>query len=478
MSFRYHGNYCGPGYTGGKFAGTGDYSVAPTDGLDSLCRDHDFGYGLGDEDLADQQLVKNTRYGLDKEGLLKLGFTLKQKLYNPLFVNMPKNKSKQVAMVPMSAAKQVLSQAFKAGKRLQRQADRSSSSGDMSMSSSSLIPQGMNRSRNRSSSNNVFVYESPKHGEFVADINGSVSLVVTNYNLNPGNATTFPYLSKIAQNFNRYEFEFLEFVYEPAVSQYAAQGQVGKIIMAFDFDAADPSPTTKTQLEDMEPHTDGLPCEYLKLSVNRADLGISGPRYVRLGAVAAGLDIKTYDIGALFLASIANTNTTVAGELHVRYRVRLYDPILSAQAVAAANISVSLFGTNGNESAPTSTVSFTPVLGLTLLNGLSLVNTSGTIALPVGTFLIDYMANATNVSGANLTAAYCALYDVSNAAYLTPAGSAGTPEIIISAGTTEISVSGTWALVNNVARSIKLLCSTTFSAGTVYWYGSIRIALA
>jgi len=55
MRFKYHGNYCGPGY------GDPTYSAPAIDKLDSVCKDHDYQYDLG-EDLAeaDFQFARDT----------------------------------------------------------------------------------------------------------------------------------------------------------------------------------------------------------------------------------------------------------------------------------------------------------------------------------------------------------------------------------------------------------------------------------
>lgn len=50
-----YGNYCGPGWTGGQRGG--DYSVAPIDAMDALCRDHDIQYGYAANDAANSARI-------------------------------------------------------------------------------------------------------------------------------------------------------------------------------------------------------------------------------------------------------------------------------------------------------------------------------------------------------------------------------------------------------------------------------------
>jgi len=57
IAFKYHGNYGGPNYTGGKIGGS-DFSVPPIDSLDALFRTHDYFYFHGLEKSGDILLVK------------------------------------------------------------------------------------------------------------------------------------------------------------------------------------------------------------------------------------------------------------------------------------------------------------------------------------------------------------------------------------------------------------------------------------
>jgi len=106
FNFKYHGNYCGPGYTGGKFVdqgSKGDYTVPPLDDLDSKCRQHDWMYENGLVHEGDKDLVNQTTYGFHKEGALKIGFQLKR-IYNSVFLPKDMAKKKGV-LVEVVAAK-------------------------------------------------------------------------------------------------------------------------------------------------------------------------------------------------------------------------------------------------------------------------------------------------------------------------------------------------------------------------------------
>jgi len=170
--------------------------------------------------------------------------------------------------------------------------------------------------------------------EFIAEVNGSVGFVATQFSANPGQATSFPWGNRIAALYEKYEWEMLEFYYKREVSEFATNGQAGKVMLSFDYDATDSAPTTKQQVEDTVPHADGMPCtEEIRLRIDCAQMRVGPAKFVRPGAQPAATDLKTYDVGNLFVCTQGCTNATNIGELHVRYRVRLLDPVLEAATV-------------------------------------------------------------------------------------------------------------------------------------------------
>jgi hypothetical protein len=172
--------------------------------------------------------------------------------------------------------------------------------------------------------------------EYIADVVGSVGFATTAFACNPGQSTVFPWGSRIAQLYEEYDFEYLEFYVTSEVSGYATQGQTGVVILSFDYDASDAAPTTKQQVEAMNPHT--VPClpstSVIALTVDCKNARLADGKFVRPGALPANTDIKTYDIGNLFVSTQGQANTTAFGELHVRYKCNLRQQVLEAATVA------------------------------------------------------------------------------------------------------------------------------------------------
>lgn len=163
------------------------------------------------------------------------------------------------------------------------------------------------------------------HREYITDISrANNGFVVDTYNINPGLSGTFPWLAQIATRFESYTFERLNFVYEPMVPTT----QVGTVMMAIDFDAADTPPANKTTLLNMQGAMRSAPWQPFRMSSQVVDRKkMVYERYVRSGATTSPTDIKTYDMGNLQVATVGvGSGTVVLGELYVEYTVRLRTP--------------------------------------------------------------------------------------------------------------------------------------------------------
>jgi hypothetical protein len=216
--------------------------------------------------------------------------------------------------------------------------------------------------------------------EYIGEVNGSVTFATTQYTVNPGQASVFPWGNKIASLYERYKFRLLEFYFKREVSEFATNGQAGKVILSFDYDASDSAPTTKQQVEDTVPRKDGMPCTpIIKLSIDCATLAKNPCKFVRPGAQPANTDIKTYDAGNLYVSTQGNTNASLIGELRVRYVVELSEPVLEPVSIVGGVVHFS--GT-----APTTANNFATATlqsgGTPSLTGITLG--TNTITFPAG----------------------------------------------------------------------------------------------
>lgn len=176
------------------------------------------------------------------------------------------------------------------------------------------------------------------HREFIQDVTASDSnFRNTTFSINPGLATTFPWLSAIAGRYESYLFRRLHFIYEPICPTTTP----GAVMMAVDYDASDVAPTSKVVLMSYRGAVRSAPWNITRFDASRGDLRKFGvQRYVRNTSTPANTDVKTYDVGNLQLATQNTPATpTTLGELYVEYEVEFFTPqIPTAPTPAQRNV--------------------------------------------------------------------------------------------------------------------------------------------
>jgi len=281
------------------------------------------------------------------------------------------------------------------------------------------------------------------------------------YPINPGQAALFPWLSTIAKQFERYHFEKLAFIFKKEVSEFNAAGAAGKVVMSVDFDAADPPPGTKQQMEDTIPHADAMPCQSFSLPLSPSDLNSANTlgRYVRTGGLPGGTDIKTTDVGNLNVATQGVPSNVEIGELHVAYRVRLIKPVLENLAGAPANNQASMFITTAPQALVTTALKVLPGGGAGSVNGLGINLAGGVTVPPAGNYLVDAVVQFASSGNYTDFTAYLSknggVAIASNVEYTLPSGA--YPIWTCTIPPTFVSFNGT--------DTIELIASSTFSTG-------------
>jgi hypothetical protein len=227
-----------------------------------------------------------------------------------------------------------------------------------------------------------------KHREFIGDVNGSEDFFLSQFAVNPGLAETFPWLNEVAQNFESYHFRYLRFQYQPQAPTTAP----GTVMLAIDYDAADTAPTEKIELMSLVGAVRCAVWSEIEQRSTADDLKKMAPRlYVRTTNLASNLDIKTYDVGNLFIATVGATAITV-GELYVEYEVELTSPTWEGQVDEAASWS-STWATGEGGTSP---MDLTPFNGTRNVKGslpMSTLDSDKLVFGVVGTFMVTYFTN-------------------------------------------------------------------------------------
>jgi hypothetical protein len=167
------------------------------------------------------------------------------------------------------------------------------------------------------------------HREYIVDIVAKVAGPPTTFNatqfaVNPGQQASFPWLSRVATNYESYVFNSLRFCYETE----APSSLGGTLVMALDYDASDPAPTTKQQAMSYRSSVRSAPWSACCHTSLAEDLHKAKTNFIRIGAQPANTDIKTYDIGNLYVISQGvGTSGATLGELYVEYDVVLMTPV-------------------------------------------------------------------------------------------------------------------------------------------------------
>jgi hypothetical protein len=182
----------------------------------------------------------------------------------------------------------------------------------------------------------------PDRTESLGDVSGSVAFSNTNYNINPGLVTSFPWLSQLAQAFEYWSCDSIEYDFKSTSGSaiQSASAALGKVVMATDYDVFDSNFTTTQQAENYDGFTR---CEVWK---NAKHIVLGGNRRVgklpvtefkiRPGAVPSGADQSLYDIGNFQFITSGQPSAFLIGELFVTYRgLKFYKPKTSTPLGAA-----------------------------------------------------------------------------------------------------------------------------------------------
>lgn len=274
-----------------------------------------------------------------------------------------------------------------------------------------------------------------RHREFIADVVGVTTFGVVTYAINPGVAATFPWLSTVAQRYESYRFQRLEFCYETTRSASTD----GAVEGAIDYDAADAPPTTKSQLMAFcGAVRSGVWQEFRFNAKPRDVVKFASERFVRSGAPAANLDIKTYDVGNFHIGASGCADTSAIGELYVEYTVHLRTPQLSIVATTPSATLPQQYIYQGGTLAADNIFGSAPVYfgG----NYATAVTNTLTFTTP-GEYIVEYFGTENAVGIVNNTGSTCTIVvgvvtTVGEASYAMGRVTAAAAETLVFGGVT------------------------------------------
>ncbi len=169
------------------------------------------------------------------------------------------------------------------------------------------------------------------HREYLGDINGTAAFTNNTYPLNPGMASTFPWLSSVAANYQQYKFHGLIFEFRPLITDFVTNGAPGVVVMATNYNSDETAYVSRQEMENSEYAVSVKPTNNLVHMVECATPQTQLPiKNVRTTPVPTGQDLRVYDQGLFQFATQANP-TQDLGELWVSYCVEFFKPVLSLE---------------------------------------------------------------------------------------------------------------------------------------------------
>lgn len=177
------------------------------------------------------------------------------------------------------------------------------------------------------------------HREFISDITSSATFHSDTYNINPGDADTFPWLSAVAQNFSQYKFHGLLFSFESrsATAVSSTNTALGTVILATQYNTNERTFTNKQEMENAEYSSAACPSESVLHPVEcDPKESVLEHLYIKRPDTSGTEDDRFYNLGKMSIATVGVQAASNIGELWVTYEVELLKPILTPESYASA----------------------------------------------------------------------------------------------------------------------------------------------
>lgn len=309
------------------------------------------------------------------------------------------------------------------------------------------------------------------HREYLADITVSgTTFQNRSYIINPGDQTTFPWLSAIAANFEQYEMLGCLFQFRSTCSDFGTTTDMslGTVVLSTEYDATDSSYASKIEMENAQYSMSGKPSQDIihPIECDPDSVGPHGLKYIRTGPVPSGQDARMYDHGKFQVATQGIPNATGSiGELWVTYKIALYKPQFNVARTVL---------TDWYSSANADTSNYWGIGAVSVTNSNLGSTVSGNVLtippkVPVGTYLFIHLfylgssttlTNAMNTSRTGCTLTYVAQVPSAGAVSTTQGinmivvKTADTATVTITAGTLPGSISVCRVMVTHLDTDI------------------------
>jgi len=175
-----------------------------------------------------------------------------------------------------------------------------------------------------------------RHREYLGElISGTIVSPATttpftlqSFNINPGNSSLFPFLAKLAEQFQEYSINGMIVEIKSEASEYAANVSLGTTFMSASYQSLDPAPSSKIELENMEYAVSAKSSKTIIMPIECARANdVLTHLYVAIDSDYQGGDKRFSDLGTLYIGSQGiNASSVPLGEIWVSYDITLFKP--------------------------------------------------------------------------------------------------------------------------------------------------------
>lgn len=148
--------------------------------------------------------------------------------------------------------------------------------------------------------------------ERVLTLSGSAAFKVQHtLKINPALPTFLPWLSTMAQLYEKYRVKSIRVMYHNLCGTNAA----GNVLMSYDPDVLDGVPSDAISFSQSTRYVDGAPWRMLTLNIPGSNQAL----FTRSGTAPAASDLKTYDYGQIHIATEAMADDSSVGYVEIAY---------------------------------------------------------------------------------------------------------------------------------------------------------------
>lgn len=173
-----------------------------------------------------------------------------------------------------------------------------------------------------------------KHREFLGNINGSIGFNIQSFNVNPGLATTFPWLHNSADSFEQYKLEgcVVQFVSTAGNAISSTNNSLGTVCLATDYNVVNEDFVNMAQCQNSMWSNTAKPSENILMPIEcDGKLNVLERLFIRSYETNLNnSDLRLYDHCKFYVATEGMQVSTQIGQLWICYDICLYKPVLKS----------------------------------------------------------------------------------------------------------------------------------------------------